>query len=79
MINTASINAYKPTLQVIAYSCTKGAIQNFTAGLAQLWGQKGIRVNAVAPGPVWTPLIPASMSPEGVEKFGSETPLGRVA
>lgn len=79
VINTTSINAYKPTPQVIAYNCTKGAIQNFTAGLAQLWGKKGIRVNAVAPGPVWTPLIPASMSPEEVEKFGEETPLGRVA
>jgi NAD(P)-dependent dehydrogenase (short-subunit alcohol dehydrogenase family) len=79
VINTASINAYKPAPQVIAYNCTKGAIQNFTAGLAQLWGKKGIRVNAVAPGPVWTPLIPASMSPEGIEKFGEETPLGRVA
>jgi NAD(P)-dependent dehydrogenase (short-subunit alcohol dehydrogenase family) len=79
VINTASINAYKPAPQVIAYNCTKGAIQNFTAGLAQLWGKKGIRVNAVAPGPVWTPLIPASMSPEGIEKFGGETPLGRVA
>jgi len=79
VINTASINAYKPSPKVIAYNCTKGAIQNFTAGLAQLWGKKGIRVNAVAPGPVWTPLIPASMSPESIEKFGEETPLGRVA
>jgi len=79
VINTASINACKPAPQVVAYNCTKGAIQNFTAGLAQLWGKTGIRVNAVAPGPVWTPLIPASMSPDGVEMFGSETPLGRVA
>jgi NAD(P)-dependent dehydrogenase (short-subunit alcohol dehydrogenase family) len=79
LIATASINAYHPAPQVIAYNCTKAAIQNFTAGLAQLWGKKGIRVNAVAPGPVWTPLIPASMAPEGIEKFGSETPLGRVA
>lgn len=79
VINTASINAYKPAPQVIAYNCTKAAIQNFTAGLAQLWGKKGIRVNAVAPGPVWTPLIPASMAPQGVEKFGEETPLERVA
>jgi NAD(P)-dependent dehydrogenase (short-subunit alcohol dehydrogenase family) len=79
VITTASINAYKPAPQVIAYNCTKAAIQNFTAGLAQLWGKKGIRVNSIAPGPVWTPLIPASMAPEGIEKFGSETPLGRVA
>lgn len=79
VINTTSINAYKPAPQVIAYNCTKAAIQNFTAGLAQLWGKQGIRVNAVAPGPVWTPLIPSSMSAEGIEKFGSETPLGRVA
>lgn len=79
VINTASINAYQPAPQVIAYNCTKAAIQNFTAGLAQLWGKQGIRVNVVAPGPVWTPLIPSSMSPDGIEKFGSETPLGRVA
>jgi NAD(P)-dependent dehydrogenase (short-subunit alcohol dehydrogenase family) len=79
VINTASINAYKPTPQVIAYDCTKAAIQNFTAGMAQLWGKKGIRVNAVAPGPVWTPLIPGSMATEGVAKFGEETPLGRTA
>ena len=79
VINTTSINAYRPAPQVIAYNCTKAAIRNFTAGLAQLWGKQGIRVNAVAPGPVWTPLIPSSMSPEGIEKFGSETPLGRVA
>jgi NAD(P)-dependent dehydrogenase (short-subunit alcohol dehydrogenase family) len=79
IVNTASINAYHPAPQVIAYNCTKGAIQNFTAGLAQLWGKNGIRVNAVAPGPVWTPLIPSSMAPENIEKFGSETPLGRVA
>jgi NAD(P)-dependent dehydrogenase (short-subunit alcohol dehydrogenase family) len=79
IIATASINAYKPASQVIAYNCTKAAIQNFTAGLAQLWGKIGIRVNAVAPGPVWTPLIPSSMAPESIERFGSETPLGRVA
>jgi NAD(P)-dependent dehydrogenase (short-subunit alcohol dehydrogenase family) len=79
IVNTASINAYHPAPQVIAYNCTKGAIQNFTVGLAQLWGKNGIRVNAVAPGPVWTPLIPSSMAPENIEKFGSETPLGRVA
>ncbi|SDE97425.1 hypothetical protein SAMN05216464_111140 [Mucilaginibacter pineti] len=79
VISTASINAYHPAPQVIAYNCTKGAIQNFTSGLAQLWGKKGIRVNAIAPGPVWTPLIPSSMSPENIKKFGSETPLGRVA
>ena len=56
----------------------KGAIQNFTAGLAQLLAEKGIRVNAVAPGPVWTPLIPSTMPAEQVESFGQQTPLGRA-
>jgi NAD(P)-dependent dehydrogenase (short-subunit alcohol dehydrogenase family) len=60
------------------YAVTKGAIQNFTATLAQLWGEKGIRVNCVAPGPVWTPLIPGSFSGEKVKEFGSQTPLKRA-
>ena len=55
----------------------EGAIQNFTAGLAQLLGSRGIRANAVAPGPIWTPLIPSTMPPEKVEKFGADTPMGR--
>lgn len=79
VINTTSVNAYKPKPTLIPYAATKGAIQNFTSSLAQLWGEKGIRVNCVAPGPVWTPLIPATMSPEEVQSFGSDTPLGRAA
>lgn len=77
VINTTSVNAYKPVPTLIAYSATKGAIQNFTANLAQLWADKGIRVNCVAPGPIWTPLIPATMSAEVVESFGKDVPLKR--
>ncbi len=79
VINTASINSDSPNPTLLPYATTKGAIQNFTAGLAQLLGDKGIRVNAVAPGPVWTPLIPSTMPPEAVAKFGSNTPIGRAA
>ena len=79
IINTASINSDLPKPQLLAYATTKGAIQNFTAGLAQLLGGKGIRANAVAPGPVWTPLIPSTMPPEMVREFGGNTPLGRPA
>jgi NAD(P)-dependent dehydrogenase (short-subunit alcohol dehydrogenase family) len=79
IINTASINSDQPNPTLLAYATTKGAIHNFTAGLAQLLGAKGIRVNAVAPGPVWTPLIPSTMPPEAVEKFGGNVPLGRAA
>ena len=79
VINTASINADKPNPTLLAYATTKGAIQNFTAGLAQLLAEKGIRVNAVAPGPVWTPLIPASMPPGDVAKFGEKYPMKRPA
>ncbi len=79
IINTASINSTDPSPNLLAYATTKGAIANFTMGLAQLVGERGIRVNAVAPGPVWTPLIPSTM-PEGkVENFGKSTPLGRPA
>jgi NAD(P)-dependent dehydrogenase (short-subunit alcohol dehydrogenase family) len=77
VINTTSVNAYKPKPTLIAYAATKGAIQNFTANLAQLWAEKGIRVNCVAPGPIWTPLIPATMSPEEIESFGKDVPLKR--
>src|SRR6201747_136907 len=77
IINTASINSDAPNPTLLAYATTKGAIHNFTAGLAQLLAEKGIRVNAVAPGPIWTPLIPSTMPPEAVEKFGKNTPLGR--
>jgi NAD(P)-dependent dehydrogenase (short-subunit alcohol dehydrogenase family) len=79
IINTASINADTPNPQLLAYATTKGAIQNFTAGLAQLLADKGIRANTVAPGPVWTPLIPASMPAEKVSHFGEQVPLKRPA
>jgi NAD(P)-dependent dehydrogenase (short-subunit alcohol dehydrogenase family) len=78
IINTTSINAKNPSPTLLAYATTKGAIANFTAGLAGLLAKQGIRVNAVAPGPIWTPLIPSTMPPEAVEPFGSNTPLGRA-
>jgi len=77
IVNTASINSKSPSPQLLAYATTKGAIANFTAGLAQLLAEKGIRVNCVAPGPIWTPLIPSTMAPEKVEHFGENTPLKR--
>lgn len=79
IINTASVNADMPRPQLLAYATTKGAIQNFTAGLAQMLADKGIRVNCVAPGPVWTPLIPSTMPPEMVREFGKNIPMGRPA
>ncbi len=79
IINTTSINADQPNASLLAYATTKGAIQNFTMGLAQMLADKGIRVNCVAPGPVWTPLIPSTMPPEAVKTFGENTPLGRAA
>jgi NAD(P)-dependent dehydrogenase (short-subunit alcohol dehydrogenase family) len=78
IVNTASINAKNPNPTLLAYATTKGAIANFTAGLAQLLAKQGIRVNCVAPGPIWTPLIPSTMAPDSVEKFGKNTPLGRA-
>ena len=78
IINTTSIQSKSPSGNLLAYATTKGAIANFTAGLAELVAERGIRVNAVAPGPIWTPLIPSTMPEEKVEKFGSDTPLGRV-
>jgi len=77
IINTSSINTDMPRPTLLPYATTKGAIANFTAGLAQLLGERGIRVNSVAPGPIWTPLIPSTMPPGHVEKFGADTPLGR--
>jgi NAD(P)-dependent dehydrogenase (short-subunit alcohol dehydrogenase family) len=77
IINTASINADKPNPTLLAYATTKGAIQNFTGGLAQLLAEKGIRANCVAPGPIWTPLIPSTMPEESVVKFGSNVPMKR--
>jgi hypothetical protein len=79
IINTSSVNADTPSPELLAYATTKGAIQNFTGGLAQLLAKKGIRVNCVAPGPVWTPLIPSTMPPEKVKSFGTQTPIGRPA
>ena len=79
IINTTSINADQPSEQLLAYATTKGAIHNFTAGLGQMLAARGIRVNAVAPGPVWTPLIPSTMPPEKVKSFGENTPIGRAA
>lgn len=79
IINTASINADTPSPSLLAYATTKGAIQNYTGGLAQLLAEKGIRVNCVAPGPVWTPLIPASMSGEKTSQFGANYPMKRPA
>jgi NAD(P)-dependent dehydrogenase (short-subunit alcohol dehydrogenase family) len=79
IINTTSVNADMPKQTLLPYATTKGAIQNFTAGLAQMLMPKGIRVNCVAPGPVWTPLIPATMPPEVVAQFGASYPIGRPA
>ncbi|MEJ7676909.1 MAG: SDR family oxidoreductase [Segetibacter sp.] len=78
VVNTTSVNAYKPSPGLVAYAATKGAIQNFTASLGQLWAEKGIRVNCVAPGPIWTPLIPSTMPPEKVKSFGQDVPLKRA-
>lgn len=77
IINTASINADAPNPTLLAYATTKGAIQNFTAGLAQLLAKDGIRANAVAPGPIWTPLIPSTMPEEAVVNFGKQVPMKR--
>ena len=79
IINTASINSDMPNPGLLAYATTKGAVQNFTAGLARGLAERGIRVNCVAPGPVWTPLIPASLPPDDVQTFGKDYPFGRPA
>jgi hypothetical protein len=78
IVNTTSINAKNPSPSLLAYATTKGAIANFTAGLAQLVAENGVRVNCVAPGPIWTPLIPSTMPAEQIESFGKNTPLGRA-
>jgi NAD(P)-dependent dehydrogenase (short-subunit alcohol dehydrogenase family) len=78
IINNASIQAYEPTESLLDYAATKAAINNFTVNLASEVGSRGIRVNAVAPGPIWTPLQPATQPVEKIEKFGSDTPLGRA-
>ncbi|MDQ4086789.1 MAG: glucose 1-dehydrogenase [Pseudomonadota bacterium] len=77
IINTSSVNSDNPKPTLLAYATTKGAIANFSAGLAQMLGERGIRVNSVAPGPIWTPLIPSTMPPDQVKSFGENTPLGR--
>jgi NAD(P)-dependent dehydrogenase (short-subunit alcohol dehydrogenase family) len=77
IINTSSVQSDQPSPTLLPYAATKGAIVNFTAGLAQMLGDRGIRANTVAPGPIWTPLIPSTMPPEAVESFGENTPLGR--
>ena len=78
IINTASIQASQPSPELLDYATTKAGIVNFTKGLGQMLAERGIRVNAVAPGPIWTPLIPATMPEEKVESFGEQTPLGRA-
>jgi NAD(P)-dependent dehydrogenase (short-subunit alcohol dehydrogenase family) len=77
IVNTTSVNADNPNPGLIAYAATKGAIQNFTGGLAQLLAGKGIRANCVAPGPIWTPLIPSTMDADSVKNFGSQVPMKR--
>jgi NAD(P)-dependent dehydrogenase (short-subunit alcohol dehydrogenase family) len=77
IINTTSIQADQPSPNLLPYAATKAAILNFTGNLAQLVGDRGIRANCVAPGPIWTPLIPATMPPDKVEGFGGDVPLGR--
>lgn len=77
IINTASVTAYRGSPELIDYSCTKGALVSFTRSLSKKLADRQIRVNAVAPGPIWTPLIPASFDPQKVKEFGKKTPLHR--
>jgi NAD(P)-dependent dehydrogenase (short-subunit alcohol dehydrogenase family) len=78
IVNTASVQSDMPSPALLAYATTKGAIQNFTGGLAQMLAEKGIRVNAVAPGPIWTPLIPSTMPDDTVTNFGKQVPMKRA-
>jgi NAD(P)-dependent dehydrogenase (short-subunit alcohol dehydrogenase family) len=79
VINTSSVNGLRGNKNLIDYSATKGAVNALTYSLAQALVDRGIRVNTVAPGPVWTPLIPATLPPEKVESFGHQAPMGRAA
>jgi NAD(P)-dependent dehydrogenase (short-subunit alcohol dehydrogenase family) len=78
IIGSSSVQSDSPSPQLAPYAATKAAIASLCASLAQMLGPRGIRVNSVAPGPIWTPLIPSTMPPEKVEEFGTDTPLGRV-
>lgn len=79
IIGSSSVNSDQPSPTLLPYAATKAAIANMTASLAQLLAERGIRANSVAPGPVWTPLIPSTMPEEKVESFGQQVPLGRPA
>jgi hypothetical protein len=78
IIGSSSVNSDMPSPALAPYAATKAAIANFSASLAQMLGERGIRVNSVAPGPIWTPLIPSTMPSEKVQSFGDNTPLGRA-
>jgi hypothetical protein len=78
IIGSSSVNSDNPKPTLLPYDVTKAGVANFMAGLAQMLGTKGIRANSVAPGPIWTPLIPSTMPPEEVESFGTQAPLGRA-
>jgi NAD(P)-dependent dehydrogenase (short-subunit alcohol dehydrogenase family) len=78
IINTSSVQASSPSPELLDYATTKAGIVNFTRGLASMVAEQGVRVNSVAPGPIWTPLIPATMPEEQVRGFGTQTPLGRA-
>jgi NAD(P)-dependent dehydrogenase (short-subunit alcohol dehydrogenase family) len=78
IINSSSVNSDNPSPNLAPYAMTKAGIANFTASLAQMLAEKGIRANSVAPGPIWTPLIPATMPEEKVEGFGEQVPMGRA-
>lgn len=77
IIGSSSVNSDNPKPNLAPYDVTKAGVANLSAALAQLLGERGIRVNSVAPGPIWTPLIPSTMPPEEVEQFGKQSPLGR--
>jgi NAD(P)-dependent dehydrogenase (short-subunit alcohol dehydrogenase family) len=78
IINVASIQAYQPSAELLIYASTKGAIVTFTKALAAMAIKEGVRVNSVAPGPIWTPLIPSTLPKEKVKQFGADTPMGRA-